>query len=114
MGGQILKYDLSHIRGQEIVEGNPEHCINLLQLVDEISGMLQNKESQEQSHKDSSGMKMDQEDDEAEVVREGKQRSSQKKGRPRSHSDDKGGKQFEMDDFDISNEFDVNMGEQQH
>ena len=26
----ILKYDLGHIRGDEIVAGNPEHCINLL------------------------------------------------------------------------------------
>lgn len=33
LGQQILKYDLSHIRGEEIVNGNPEHCINLLQLV---------------------------------------------------------------------------------
>jgi hypothetical protein len=40
-----LKYDLSHIRGEEIVSGNPEHCINLLQLVQEISMMLDNKES---------------------------------------------------------------------
>ena len=43
LGQQILKYDLSHIRGGEIVNGNPEHCINLLQLVQEISVMLQNK-----------------------------------------------------------------------
>lgn len=37
---EILKYDLSHIRGDEIVNGNPEHCINLLQLAKEISQML--------------------------------------------------------------------------
>lgn len=30
LGSQILKYDLSHISGREIVSGNPEHCINLL------------------------------------------------------------------------------------
>lgn len=30
LGEQILKYDLSHIKGEEIVNGNPEHCINLL------------------------------------------------------------------------------------
>lgn len=30
LGTEILKYDLSHIRGDEIVSGNPEHCINLL------------------------------------------------------------------------------------
>ena len=27
---EILRYDLSHIRGDQIVSGNPEHCINLL------------------------------------------------------------------------------------
>ena len=37
-----MKYDLSHIKGDEIVNGNPEHCINLLQLVLEISNMLEN------------------------------------------------------------------------
>lgn len=42
LGKQILKYDLSHISGEEIVQGNPEHCINLLQLVLEISEMLRN------------------------------------------------------------------------
>ena len=43
LGEQILKYDLSHIKGEEIVNGNPEHCINLLQLVQEISVMIQSK-----------------------------------------------------------------------
>jgi hypothetical protein len=42
---EILKYDLSHIRGDEIVNGNPEHCINLLQLAKEISYMMQGKET---------------------------------------------------------------------
>ena len=41
---EILKYDLSHIRGEEIVSGNPEHCINLLQLAKEISYMMQGKQ----------------------------------------------------------------------
>lgn len=27
---EILMYDFNHIRGDEIVNGNPEHCINLL------------------------------------------------------------------------------------
>jgi hypothetical protein len=36
----ILKYDLNHIKGEEIVNGNPEHCINLLQLAKEISLMI--------------------------------------------------------------------------
>jgi hypothetical protein len=35
---------LSHIKGEEIVNGNPEHCINLLQLVQEISVMLGKEE----------------------------------------------------------------------
>ena len=37
---EILRYDLSHIRGDQIVSGNPEHCINLLQLAKEISCMM--------------------------------------------------------------------------
>ena len=37
---EILKHDLSHIKGKEIVEGNPEPCINLLQLVGEIANMM--------------------------------------------------------------------------
>lgn len=37
---EILNYDLSHISGREIVAGNPEHCINLLQLCNEISLMM--------------------------------------------------------------------------
>ncbi len=44
LGEQILKYDLSHIRGDEIVNGNPEHCINLLQLVQEIAQMINSKQ----------------------------------------------------------------------
>jgi len=44
LGEQILKYDLSHIKGEEIVSGNPEHCINLLQLVQEISVMLDGRQ----------------------------------------------------------------------
>lgn len=27
---EILVYDMNHIRGDEIVHGNAEHCINLL------------------------------------------------------------------------------------
>ena len=30
---EILMYDFNHIRGEEIVGGNPEHCINLLQIL---------------------------------------------------------------------------------
>lgn len=34
---EILKFDMNHIRGDEIVNGNPEHCINLLQILHQIS-----------------------------------------------------------------------------
>lgn len=44
----ILMYDLSHIQGEQIVSGNYEHCINLLQLAKEISGMM-NSNSQAQA-----------------------------------------------------------------
>jgi len=37
---KILMYDLEHINGEQIVMGNPEHCINLLQLAKEISCMM--------------------------------------------------------------------------
>ena len=47
LGQQILKHDLSHIKGTEIVNGNPEHCINLMQLVQEISLMLGKEEGSE-------------------------------------------------------------------
>lgn len=29
--------DMGHIRGDEIINGNPEHCINLLQILQQIS-----------------------------------------------------------------------------
>ena len=37
LGQKILKVDLEHIKGEEIVNGNPEHCINLLQLIYQLS-----------------------------------------------------------------------------
>lgn len=37
---KILMYDLEHIKGDQIIAGNPEHCINLLQLAKEISCMM--------------------------------------------------------------------------
>lgn len=37
---KILMYDLEHIKGEQILAGNPEHCINLLQLAKEISCMM--------------------------------------------------------------------------
>lgn len=33
LGQEILLQDMGHIRGEEIVNGNPEHCINLLQIL---------------------------------------------------------------------------------
>jgi hypothetical protein len=51
----ILRYDLSHIKGEEIVDGNAEHCINFLQLAKEISLSFRNYEfaeegSEQQQH----------------------------------------------------------------
>ena len=34
---EILNFDMSHIRGDEIVSGNADHCINLLQILQQIS-----------------------------------------------------------------------------
>lgn len=38
--------DMNHIRGDEIVNGNPEHCINLLQILQQISMMQDDSENQ--------------------------------------------------------------------
>lgn len=55
---EILKTDMGHIRGDEIINGNPEHCINLLQILQQISSasMMQDAsgDGEEQS---SSGVK---------------------------------------------------------
>lgn len=50
LGQEILMYDMSHISGDEIVNGNPEHCINLLQILQQISSasMMQDDESEKQ------------------------------------------------------------------
>ncbi len=64
LGQQILKHDLSHIKGTEIVNGNPEHCINLMQLVQEISLMLGKEEGSDFAN-------LNQEDDEEEEEEEG-------------------------------------------
>jgi hypothetical protein len=37
LSNHILKFDLDHIRGSDIVSGNSNVCLNLLQLVKEIS-----------------------------------------------------------------------------
>ena len=44
---EILTFDMSHIKGEEIVSGNPEHCINLLQILQQISAAAQAGESDE-------------------------------------------------------------------
>lgn len=64
LSSKILMYDLSHIQGEQIVSGNPEHCINLLQLAKEISGMMNTNQSNLQA----SGQL---DDDEEESVPEG-------------------------------------------
>ena len=40
---------MSHIRGDEIVNGNADHCINLLQILQQISqvNMMQGEEESE-------------------------------------------------------------------
>jgi hypothetical protein len=38
---------MSHIVGLEIVNGNPEHCINLLQILQQISMMKDDSENLE-------------------------------------------------------------------
>ena len=70
LGEEILKYDLSHIKGEEIVGGNPEHCINLLQLVQEISLMMVEKKGDGAAAEGAEGAEV--EDDEAEVIHERK------------------------------------------
>ena len=47
LSDQILSSDMSHIKGEEIVSGNPEHCINLLQILQQISAAAQAGESDE-------------------------------------------------------------------
>ena len=39
-----MKVDLSSISGVEIVCGNPEHCIRLLQLLHQVSDMMGDEE----------------------------------------------------------------------
>lgn len=42
---------MSHIKGDEIINGNPEHCINLLQILQQISSasMMQDDDDEEGS-----------------------------------------------------------------
>jgi len=54
LSSEILKHELSHIKGVEIVNANPEHCINLLQLLHEISCMLPNQNDEDGSDEEDS------------------------------------------------------------
>ena len=62
----ILMYDLEHIKGDQIVGANPEHCINLLQLAKEISCMM-NSNSNEIDPRQLQGEEDEEEDSGAEV-----------------------------------------------
>ena len=94
LGEHVLKYDLTHIKGEEIVNGNPEHCINLLQLVQEIAVMIQNKAPRE--------------DDQAQVLEEGRRPDSdlEEEEAPPPERDDEEEEHFaEEDDEDLEQEF---------
>jgi hypothetical protein len=43
----VLKVDLSALSGVEIVCGNPEHCIRLLQLIQDLTVMMAEEEGDE-------------------------------------------------------------------
>ena len=45
---EILLFDLSHISGQDIVQGNADHCINLLQILQQISQANLQQESEKE------------------------------------------------------------------
>ena len=90
---EILRYDLSHIRGDQIVSGNPEHCINLLQLAKEISMMMNTNTDPQQEGDDDSNQEEAKElqdmlgeadeDDEAHLIQ-----SSNKKSRKHGDASD--------------------------
>lgn len=44
---EVLKIDLSHIKAEEIIMGNPEMCIELLQIIYKVSEMLGDEEMDE-------------------------------------------------------------------
>lgn len=65
---QILKVDLSSISAVEIIMGNPEHCIQLLQLLQEITIMMDEDAGEDNEDDDDDGdMGEDGIDDEADV-----------------------------------------------
>ena len=55
MGQKILHVDLEHIKGEEIVNGNPQHCINLLQLIYQLSMGIQDENEEDQNEDDEYG-----------------------------------------------------------
>ena len=61
---EILAYDINHIRGDAIVNGDAEHCINLLQILQQIS---------------SASMMQDTSNDESEQLRSDSQRDPGKR-----------------------------------
>ena len=92
LGEHVLKYDLTHIKGEEIVNGNPEHCINLLQLVQEIAVMIQNKAPRE--------------DDQAQLLEAGRRPESDDEAPPPEDQREDEEEQFaEEDDDDLEQEF---------
>jgi len=90
LGEHVLKYDLTHIKGEEIVNGNPEHCINLLQLVQEIAVMIQNKAPRE--------------DDQAQLLDAGRRPDSEDSEAP-PPEDRREEEQFADDDDELEQEF---------
>ena len=55
---EILDTDVDHILGSEIIRGNPEHCINLLEILRQISsGSAMQDESGDGEEQSSSGAK---------------------------------------------------------
>jgi uncharacterized protein YihD (DUF1040 family) len=71
---------MDHIKGDEIVSGNPEHCINLLQILQQISqaSMMQDGEESANDQKDMNKSNM-LEDEEASPI--GNQASEQRNGK---------------------------------
>lgn len=52
LGESVLKADLSALSGVEIVCGNPEHCIRLLQLIQDLTYMMAEEEEGDEPEAD--------------------------------------------------------------
>jgi hypothetical protein len=46
---EILEQPISHINGEEIVSGNAEHCINLLQILHQICSQTLGQDQEDES-----------------------------------------------------------------